>query len=139
MITLTAILILVAAGTAVAEEASVAVINTKKVYGAHPSFKEATQKLREKQKELNKELKGLSKDKAAAKKQKMQIELQKYQQELIKKAAQEANSDISSMAEELGFDVVISSDGIIAGEEELSAEDITEELIAEVKEKYNLG
>ncbi len=139
MITLLAFVVLAGAGTAIAEEASVAVINTQEIYRAHPSFQEASRRLQEKQKEMRSELEGMSEEEAAAKQGEMQKELQKYQQELIKKAAKEANSDISSMAEELGFDVVISSDGIIAGEEELSAEDITEDLIAEVEEKYDLG
>lgn len=116
-----------------------AVIKTQEIYRAHPSFQEASRRLQKKQKEMRSELEGLSKEEAAARQGEMQKELQKYQQELIKKAAKEANNDITTMAERMGFEVVISSDGIITGEEELSAVDITEDLIAEVEEKYDLG
>lgn len=133
-----AFLLLAAVGTAGAQELSLAVVNTQEIYRAHPSFQEATQRLKERQKEMNEELQGLSEEERAAKQKEMQKELQELQQELVQQAAEEANKDITSMAKDLGFDVVINSDGIITGEEELSAEDITEDLIVKMKEKYDL-
>lgn len=118
---------------------SVAVVNTQEVFRLHPSFQEVQQELQDRQKEMSAELEELEGEEAEAKQQEMQQELQELQQELVGQAIQEVEEEIGNMANELGFDVVLNPDGIILGEEELGAEDITEEIIAEMEEKYDLG
>lgn len=133
---LIAVLLMAGMGTIQAQETSVAVVTTEDVYRTHPSFLDAQQKLQERQKEMAEELETLGEEEAAEKEREMQEELQTLQQELIQKATEEANNDIDNMAGELGFDIVIDSKGIIAGEDALNAEDITEEIVEKMEEKY---
>lgn len=136
---LVAVFLMTAAGTLQAGETSVAVVDTQDIYRVHPSFLDAQQELQKKQSEMAEELETLGEEEATEKQQEMQEELQTLQQELLETATEEANNDIENMAGELGFDVVIDSRGIIAGEDLLSAENITEEIMEKTEEKYGSG
>lgn len=136
---LVAILLLTTIVTAGAQDVSVAVVNTREIVNVHPSFREVQQELREKQKEMRAELEQLGEEEAEKRKQEMQGELSELQQELQRKAFEKVNEDIGNMANELGYDVVISRGGIISGRVKLAAEDITEDILAEMEEKYDIS
>ncbi|MFW6104697.1 MAG: OmpH family outer membrane protein [Candidatus Bipolaricaulota bacterium] len=126
-------------GTVGAQEMSVAVVDTQEIFRIHPSFQEVQQELQDRQNEMRAELEELEGEEKEARQQEMQRELQELQQELVTQAVQEVEGEIGNMAKELGFDVVLNPDGIILGEEKLGAEDITEEIIGEMEEKYDIG
>lgn len=136
---LVAVFLMTTVGTVGAQEMSVAVVDTQEIFRVHPSFMDVQQELQEKQNEMREELEGLGEEEAKEKEQEMQRELQELQQELVSKAVEEVNEDVGNMAEELGFDVVLNPEGIIRGEEKLGAENITEDVLAKVEEKYDLG
>lgn len=131
-------LLMTMAVTAGAQGFSVAVVDTQEIFKVHPSFGEVQEELQEKQNEMRAELEELEEEEAKARQQDMQRELQKLQQELVAEAVKEVNEEVGNMANELGYDVVINLGGIISGEEELGAEDITEEILTEMEEKYDL-
>ncbi len=116
-----------------------AVVNTQEIFPAHPAYEEVGQKLQERQTEMRAELEELEGQEAEKRQQEMQQELQQLQQKLAEEATEEINGDVEDMAKELGFNVVIDQGGIISGEEELGAEDITEEIIAEIEKEYDLS
>ena len=120
--------------TAGAQDLSVAVVKTQDIFRAHPAFQEVQQKLRQKQNEMRTELQELSEEKAKERQKEMQQELQKLQQDLVKKAVETVKKDVGSIATDMGYDVVINKGGIIDGKDELGAEDITEEVLSEMKE-----
>ena len=134
-----AILLMTTVVTAGAQDASVAVVNIEKIFRGHPAFREVQQKLQDRKNEMRTELKEMGKEKAKTRQKEMQQELQKLQQKLVAKAAEEVKKDIGDIANKLGFEIVLNPAGIITGKEELGAEDITKDVLAEVKEKYDLN
>jgi len=62
----------------------------------------------------------------------MQMELQELQEELLDEAFAEIEADVGSIAADLGYDVVIDPQGVVAGADYLDLVDITEEVLEQL-------
>jgi len=115
-----------------AQDVEVATIDMQEVLMAHPAIQDAQQELQEEQMAMMEELEELDEEEAQAQQMEMQEDLEMLQQELLEGAMDEAAADIDSAAADLGYDVVVDEEGVVSGEEELGADNITEEIMEEL-------
>ncbi len=126
------VLALAAGGSAAALEANVGLVDMNEILMVHPAMEEAQQELQQEQMRMMEDMEDMDEEEAAAEQQAMQQELQMLQEELIEQALDEAIEDIEGAAENLGYDVVLDQEGLIAGEEDLEADNITDDVMDEL-------
>ncbi len=115
-----------------AQDLNVGTVNMQEVLMAHPAIQDAQQELQEEQMAMMEDMEDMDEEEQQAQQQEMQQQLEMLQQELMEEAMDEAAADIDEAAEALGYDVVLDDQGIVAGEEDLAADDITEEVMDEL-------
>ncbi len=117
--------------TAQADDLEVATVDMQEVLMVHPSIMDAQQEIQEEQMEMMAELEDMDEEEAAMQQQQMQQDLQQLQQDLLEDAIADVETDIEDIAAELGYNVVLNSEGIVSGEENLDSVDITEDIMEE--------
>ncbi|SDL51536.1 Outer membrane protein (OmpH-like) [Halarsenatibacter silvermanii] len=117
--------------TAQADNLEVATVDMQEVLMVHPSIMDAQQQIQEEQMEMMAELEDMDEEEAAMQQQQMQQQLQQMQQDLLEDAIADVETDIEDIAAELGYNVVLNSEGIVSGEENLDSVDITEDIMEE--------
>lgn len=118
--------------TVMAQDLNVGTVNMQEVLMAHPAIQEAQQELQQEQMAMMEEMEDMDEEEQQAQQQEMQQQLEMLQQQLMEEAMDEASEDIDEAAGALGYDVVLDDQGIITGEEDLAADNITEEIMDEL-------
>jgi len=115
-----------------AENPAIASINTEELFQVHPAIENMQMELQEKQMEMMADLEDADEEEAMMMQEQMQMELQELQEELLDEAFAEIEADVGSIAADLGYDVVIDPQGVVAGADYLDLVDITEEVLEQL-------
>ncbi len=113
------------AGTGNAAGIRIVSIDTRRVFEAHPAFKEAMEKFQAQIQEMQKKIEEADEESKGEMQQMMQQQLQQLGMELQEEAFNRMRVDVQKIAKEKKYGYVIDSNMLISG-----GSDITEEILA---------
>jgi Skp family chaperone for outer membrane proteins len=111
--------------TVSAGETKIVSMDTHRVFGEHPAFREAMGKFQKQVQEMQKKVDEADEESKATAQQMMQMEMQQLGMQLQEEAFSKMKADVQKIAKEKGYDYVVDSNMLIVG-----GEDITEEILA---------
>lgn len=112
-----------AAGSAA--EIKIVSIDTQRVFGEHPAFKEAMGKFQAQIQEMQKKIEEMDEESKGAAQQMMQHQMQQLGMQLQEEAFGKMKADVQKIAKKKGYDYVVDVNMLIVG-----GKDVTEEVLA---------
>jgi Skp family chaperone for outer membrane proteins len=108
-----------------ADEIKIVSMDTQRVFGEHPAFRDAMGKFQKQMQEMQKKVDEADEESKGTAQQMMQMQMQQLGMQLQEEAFSKMKVDVQKIAKEKGYDYVIDSNMLIVG-----GQDITEEVIA---------